>query len=68
MSACCPHPDASHHLIEVCQQVIHYPSEDYPCLCAGFAGNSERCDRCQHARGLHTKTRTCDECSCRREV
>jgi len=68
MSSCCPHPEASHEVVEACQQVIHYPSEDYPCLCIGFTGSTERCEGCEHARGQHTKTRTCSECSCRTAV
>ena len=65
MSACCPHPEAGHQLVAICQQVIHYPSEDYPCLCTGFAGAGEKCERCEHARAQHSRARVCGACSCR---
>lgn len=70
MAACCPHPDEDHQILAMCEEVIHYPSEDYPCLCEGFTGSSETCERCQHARDRHVTVRVCrpssgEFCSCR---
>jgi len=64
MSACCPHSVDKHQLLATCQQVIHYPSEDYPCLCRGFEGDGDSCAECEHARGHHVVTRVCAECGC----
>lgn len=72
MNPCCPHPDEEHELLAACQEVIHYPSEDYPCLCTGFEGDADLCTHCHHARRQHTLTRVCkpksgEYCGCRRE-
>jgi hypothetical protein len=64
MNACCPHPPEEHQLLATCQQVIHYPSEDYPCLCHGFDGDADLCLACDHAKRHHVVTRVCAECSC----
>jgi hypothetical protein len=66
MDRCCPHPPDEHDLITACQEVIHYPSEDYPCLCTGWVGTGEKCEQCGHARRSHTVTRVCRQCECRR--
>jgi hypothetical protein len=75
MTTCCPHREHEHHVVSTCQEVTHYPSEDYPCLCSGFAGeqSSDRCARCSHARTMHATARVCkpesgEYCACRREV
>ena len=70
MSSCCPHPDADHQVVGTCQKVIHYPSEDYPCLCSGFSGAGETCERCEHDRSQHSRARVCkpasgEFCACR---
>lgn len=57
---CCPHEESKHRIASNCQEVIHYPSEDYPCLCPGL----ERCD-CEHPPASHVTARVCDECACR---
>jgi len=64
MSACCPHPSDQHELHATCQQVIHYPSEDYPCLCHGFEGDADVCLSCDHAKRQHVVTRVCKSCGC----
>lgn len=69
MSSCCPHPDSEHQLLATCQEVIHYPSEDYPCLCTGFRGAAGKCAECEHAESAHVITRVCkpssgDYCPC----
>ena len=68
MNNCCPHPESEHHTSTVCQDVIHYPSEDYPCLCARFrAGETaEKCGECGHPRGSHRVQRVCGACGCGR--
>lgn len=62
MSRCCPHPDEEHHDVETCQTVIHYPSEDYPCVCEGFQGDEGTCAECQHKRESHLVRRVCKQC------
>lgn len=58
--SCCPHPDSDHIAIEACQEVIHYPSEDYPCLCTGYVpGEGEICQVCEHRHTSHKVTRVC---------
>lgn len=64
MSRCCPHEDEQHRSLATCQDVIHYPSEDYPCLCTGFEGEEKRCRKCEHARESHVVKRVCTECAC----
>jgi hypothetical protein len=67
----CTHSDAEHHLVNVCEEVIHYPSEDYPCMCTGFAkGSDGSCGGCQHAAAKHVDMRICrpatgEFCTCR---
>lgn len=72
MTRCCPHAEDEHHHLPTCQDVIHYPSEDYPCLCTHFAGEGAQCDECGHARTSHIVTRVCkpdsgEHCECRRQ-
>jgi hypothetical protein len=45
--------------------VIHYPSEDYPCLCTGFVApeTGEDCVECQHPRGVHVDVTRCKPAS-----
>lgn len=57
--SCCPHPNEEHQLLATCHEVIHYPSEDYPCLCTGFEGEGERCEECEHKREEHRIDRVC---------
>lgn len=57
---CCPHDAQDHKIVAECREVIHYPSEDYPCVCPGW----EQCN-CQHPEGSHVKARVCTICSCR---
>jgi len=72
--SCCAHTPAEHYVIQTCDQVIHYPSEDYPCLCSSFEPSPvepEVCVLCEHALSRHSVTRICrpasgDFCGCRR--
>lgn len=64
MNRCCDHPPEEHESITACQEVTHYPSEDYPCLCTGFEG-PDSCTRCSHPRRSHVVTRACTKCECR---
>ena len=59
MSRCCPHGEEEHQVLPTCQEVIHYPSEDYPCLCHGFQGDADLCLECDHVRSKHVITRVC---------
>ena len=73
MTGCCPHEEDEHHLLPTCQEVIHYPSEDYPCLCTHFAGDGAKCDECGHVQTSHIVMRVCKpdsggHCECRRLV
>ncbi len=67
----CTHSDSEHHVVNVCEEVIHYPSEDYPCFCTGFAaGEDAKCGPCGHAASKHMNVRICrpangDFCACR---
>ncbi|HVS31399.1 MAG TPA: hypothetical protein VMS98_08080 [Thermoanaerobaculia bacterium] len=70
--SCCAHGPAEHHVIQTCEQVIHYPSEDYPCLCSGFEQSAQPdvCMTCEHALARHAVMRVCrpdsdDFCECR---
>jgi hypothetical protein len=58
MTGCCSHQDVEHDVLSTCQEVIHYPSEDYPCLCPGFEGE-ETCSNCGHPEASHLTTRVC---------
>ena len=75
MSDCCPHTDAEHAVVATCEEVIHYPSEDYPCLFTGFmaADDPRVCAACNHKRTSHDRWRVCKPasgafCSCRRKA
>lgn len=75
MNQCCPHSDDQHHLVDTCQDVVHYPSEDYPCLCSGYvaAAEGEQCSRCSHARKSHVRARVCrpaggEVCGCQQRI
>ena len=75
MSACCPHSEAEHVVVATCEEVIHYPSEDYPCLCTGFvaAEDARLCASCHHSRTHHGRWRVCKPasgafCACRQRA
>jgi hypothetical protein len=76
MSACCPHPEVVHTIDRTCEQVIHYPSEDYPCLCGtGFIPGEDPvvCRECGHSPAKHVKSRVCkpasgEYCVCRQII
>lgn len=75
MSDCCPHSEPEHEVVGICEEVIHYPSEDYPCLCGAFAPAEDArvCAACQHKRTSHHRARVCkpasgEFCACRRNV
>ncbi len=59
MSLCCPHEEEQHQRLATCQEVIHYPSEDYPCLCTGYRGGGGTCEECSHRKSAHVITRVC---------
>jgi hypothetical protein len=59
MSRCCPHSEEEHQHLPTCQELIHYPDEDYSCLCGGFEGEGERCAECGHPRERHQISRVC---------
>lgn len=72
MRICCEHSPEEHHDVDVCHQVIHYPSEDYPCVCNGLAAQGDVCVTCQHPVAQHTRERVCrpvsgEYCGCRGE-
>lgn len=73
MRICCEHRPEEHQIVVVCQQVIHYPSEDYPCFCTGLVAKGEVCASCEHAVSQHTRERVCrpasgEFCGCREEA
>jgi len=73
MTICCEHAPDEHQVMEVCHQVIHYPSEDYPCVCNGLVASGGTCASCCHAVGQHARERVCrprggEFCACRREA
>lgn len=68
----CNHLPAEHRVVNLCDEMIHYPSEDYPCSCTGFriGPSSEVCGECGHAASKHINVRMCrpangDFCPCR---
>ncbi len=68
----CMHADSEHHIVNVCEEFIHYPSEDYPCACHGFApaGDPNVCAECEHPKSRHATVRLCrpasgEFCPCR---
>lgn len=72
MPDCCDHRDDEHRTVSTCQEVIHYPSEDYPCLCSGFLPRADgACERCEHPAASHVTARVCkpesgEFCGCRK--
>ena len=40
----------------ICEEVIHYPSEDYPCLCERLVldDSGKTCLECEHDVRKHT--------------
>lgn len=75
MSRCCPHDDSAHHLLVSCMEVVHYPSEDYPCICHAFetSAEHERCGKCGHPAKSHQTASVCrpangEVCGCQRSV
>jgi len=68
MTTCCSHTEDEHHRVTICTEQIHYPSEDYPCLCEGMAGDGAVCPTCGHKRESHLTKRICrfapDSCDC----
>jgi hypothetical protein len=72
MSDPCTHSDSEHRVVNFCEEVIHYPSEDYPCNCTGFAAGPDRktCSKCGHVAPKHKNVRLCkpangEFCVCR---
>lgn len=60
----CGHPESDHATLRVCQAVIHYPSEDYPCNCSGEAPIQEgKCSECDHRAVEHVEKRRCSPSS-----
>jgi len=57
----CSHSAAEHQVVNVCDELIHYPSEYYPCTCGGFApaAGSNVCARCEHPESRHATVRLC---------
>lgn len=70
MAGCCSHADDEHEKANICTEQIHYPSEDYPCLCDGFVRDADGvCTACGHKSDKHAVTRRCvprsgEECDC----
>ncbi|HEY5610116.1 MAG TPA: hypothetical protein VIL97_02830 [Thermoanaerobaculia bacterium] len=71
----CGHSDADHVLLSACQEQVHYPDEDYPCMCADFAPGSDAvlCAECGHKRERHLDVMRCKQplasaCSCTRLI
>jgi hypothetical protein len=72
MNACCKHSEEDHRVVNGCVEVIHYPSEDYPCVCESFDPDDavERCITCGHPASKHPTLRVCrpasgEVCVCR---
>lgn len=44
-------------MIEICEEVIHYPSEDYPCLCEELVldESARVCLECGHEAAKHSE-------------
>jgi len=67
MLDCCAHGEEEHDAATICEVQIHYPSEDYPCVCEGLVteGLSDTCVDCGHGAEKHLVTRCCRSCHCR---
>ncbi len=72
---CCEHSEQEHVVVSICDEQIHYPSEDYPCLCESFAagGDGSACASCGHNAPAHVMMRLCrpasgSDCICRRPL
>jgi hypothetical protein len=48
---------------EICEEVIHYPSEDYPCLCERLVldESGKVCVACEHDARKHRSTNVTPE-------
>lgn len=72
MSACqCGHDEQEHPFAYACQEVVHYPSEDYPCVCSDYNQQADKPGVCQcgHERAKHVLQTMCrhretEFCSC----
>jgi hypothetical protein len=69
MTNCCPHEENEHAHETICLDQIHFPSEDYPCLCDGISGEGAKCENCGHKRETHLHKRVCrpksgESCNC----
>lgn len=65
----CGHAESDHYVRDICEKVIHYPSEDYPCSCEKLQ-EGDVCGGCGHERRLHKTIRRCRPaaggfCSCK---
>ena len=62
MQSCDHAPDCQKDAI-ICTDQIHYPSEDYPCLCEGVVPPvGTVCEACGHPSAKHLVTRHCTVC------
>jgi hypothetical protein len=62
MAKCkCGHQEADHRASYPCHEIIHYPSEDYPCFCDDFIPSADKvlCSHCGHSRDKHALHRRC---------
>lgn len=60
----CGHLVDEHTTRRVCQVVIHYPSEDYPCHCGGEGEIKDgACVECEHRATEHVRKRRCSPLS-----
>lgn len=70
MKCKCGHNESVHVAVHTCQVQIHYPNEDYPCVCGRFAESDDPlvCSECEHPKAMHKLEFRCrpkgDFCTC----
>jgi hypothetical protein len=65
MTMCsCGHPESDHKLRHACEELINYPSEEYPCSCERFVPSmAGDCLTCGHAKDKHQVILRCQPAS-----
>jgi hypothetical protein len=75
MSMCaCGHPETEHKLRHACEELIIYPSEEYPCNCDRYEPSmADDCLTCGHEKDKHQVIVRCQPasgelCSCMKRI
>lgn len=75
MSTCeCGHSESDHKLKHACEELIIYPSEEYPCSCEKYlASMADDCLTCGHEKAKHQVIVRCQPesgeiCACLKRI